>query len=330
VQTDANGKYAFTGLAAGTYQVEFELPTGYDSFSPQGQGGDVTKDSDVDPSTGIALVSLLAGEVNTATDAGMFITGKAPIQLGDYVWIDGNANQLPNDNEWLDGVDVVLYDALGRELTRVTTATTAAQANYLFAGVGQGDYRVAIDTSTLPPNLVQIADPDAVFNHETTLLNQVASNLAVDFGYEAAGQPDLTPVITLIPNVMSGPTNFEVFVQCVELLATDTEGTITLRIPKDFRWTLTNWSQNATTLPVSGRPVDNVIWTLTQDASALFFTTTTVIQGGTQKNFGFSAAWSSGSTSGSYTASVAIIPGSGGEVRIDNNTDAETADYSEF
>ena len=335
VQTNANGNYAFTGLDDGTYQVEFELPTGYDSFSPQGQGGDVIKDSDVDPGTGIALVNLLAGEVNTATDAGMYISGKDPIQLGDYVWIDGNANQSPDYNEWLDGVDVVLYDALGIELTRVTTANTAVQANYLFAGVGQGSYRVAIDTSTLPPNLEQIADPDSTCpsagcNEETELLNQVADNLKVDFGHKPAVKPDLTPVITLIPNVMVGPTNFEVWVQCIELLAKNTSGTITLRVPKDSRWTLTSWNTGLTTLPVSGKSVQNGVWTLdsTSDPNTLIFTTTTTIVGLTQSNFGFSAAWFAGQTVGTYTASVVIVPGSGGEVRTDNNTDAEKADYS--
>lgn len=89
------GGYAFTGLDAGDYVVEFELPTGYDSYSPQDQGVVDAVDSDADPTTGGASVTLVAGETNSRTDAGMFITGKAPIQLGDYVWIDGKRQPDP-------------------------------------------------------------------------------------------------------------------------------------------------------------------------------------------------------------------------------------------
>ena len=187
VQTDANGDYAFTGLAAGNYQVAFELPVGYTNYSPSGAGGDGALDSDANPSTGIAFVNLATGEVNNDIDAGMYAAGLGPIVLGDYVWLDASNDQLPNNGEGLGNVDVVLYDALGNELARVATDDTATlSANYLFTGVAQGDYRVAIDTSTLPAGIVQIADPDAVLDNETELLNQTVDNLAVDFGYEAA------------------------------------------------------------------------------------------------------------------------------------------------
>ena len=170
VRTDAQGKYAFTGLPAGDYQVEFELPVGYDGFSPQGSGS--ATDSDPDPVTGIAQVSLVAGQVLTDIDAGMFVTNLDPIEIGDYVWLDANDNLSPDNSEWLDKVDVVLYDALGFELARLATdkdffTPQRPQANYLFTGVAQGDYRVAIDTSTLPSGVTQVADPDATFNHET-------------------------------------------------------------------------------------------------------------------------------------------------------------------
>jgi protocatechuate 3,4-dioxygenase beta subunit len=329
VKTDADGLYALTGLPAGDYLVEFELPVGYDSYSPQ-RTGDGTNDSAPDPATGLAAVTLVAGQERTDIDAGLFRTGVGPITLGNFVWFDANDDGQPGIGEWLDSVDVVLYDALGNELARVTTDSTDMQPsqNYLFTGVVHGDYRVAIDTSTLPDGVSQIADPDAVLDHETELLNQTATNLDVDFGYGPTPVPDLTPVITIAPAAFNGPTNFEVLVEIIELLDVDTSGTITVRVPKDFRWTLTAWDPNATSLPVSARPLDNAFWTISDGGTVWVFEADGVIQGGTQKNFGFSAAWDSGATSGKFTGSVAIVPLSGGEVRIDNNTDAEFVDYA--
>ena len=144
----------------------------------------------------------------------------------------------------------------------------------------------------------------------------------------SAVKPDLTPVITLLPNVMVGPTDFEVFVQIIELLDADTSGSITVRVPKDGRWSVTSWDPGATVLTVSGKPLNNAVWTFSEDANALIFTTTTTILGATQSNLGFSAAWNAGQTLGSFTGSVVIVSGSGTEIRTDNNTDAEQADYS--
>jgi hypothetical protein len=79
---------------------------------------------------------------------------------------------------------------------------------------------------------------------------------------------------------------------------------------------------------VSGLPVQNPLWTHTEDADTHFFTTTSTITGGSQATFGFQARWNAGQTRGSYTISVAIVPGSGGEDRINNNNDSETVNYS--
>jgi hypothetical protein len=144
----------------------------------------------------------------------------------------------------------------------------------------------------------------------------------------SSGELDLTPVMTIFPSSMVGPTSFEIFVQVIELLDADTSGTITVRIPKDDRWSLTNWDSFAISLPVSGNVLNNSIWTFSEDASSLIFTTDAKILAATQSNFGFTALWSSGQTRGVFTASVLVIPGSGAEVRTDNNTDAEQASYS--
>ena len=48
--------------------------------------------------------------------------------------------------------------------------------------------------------------------------------------------PDVTPVITATPNVMHAIQNFNITVRITELNAVDTDGLITVRIPKDVRW----------------------------------------------------------------------------------------------
>ena len=85
--TAADGSYNFSGLAAGTYQVQFVLPAGFTTFSPQNVGGDDTVDSDV---TAIGLsdtVTLAANEVNNTIDAGL----PPAASVGNFVF---------QDNEW--------------------------------------------------------------------------------------------------------------------------------------------------------------------------------------------------------------------------------------
>jgi uncharacterized repeat protein (TIGR01451 family) len=179
-------------------------------------------------------------------------------------------------------------------------------------------------TGTGGTNIFGLDDSD----NDTAADGADASPTAVDLDYRDVNVSDLTPVITLIPNVMVGITDFEVLVQVIELLDSDTSGTITVRIPKDSRLSVTAWDPSGTSLPTSGNLVNNAIWTFTEDATTMFFTADASIAGATQSNFGFSAQWSAGQTVGFYTASVVIVPGSGAEIRTNNNTDAEKASYS--
>jgi hypothetical protein len=70
--TDTEGKYLFNNLAPDTYSVEFIAPTGY-SFSPQVQGRDGARVSDVDPGTGKTVkITLFPGQNDDSWDAGLF------------------------------------------------------------------------------------------------------------------------------------------------------------------------------------------------------------------------------------------------------------------
>jgi subtilisin-like proprotein convertase family protein len=73
--TAGGGFYSFFVTPAGTYSIEFVLPTGF-TFSPQDQGGDDTKDSDANTATGrTAQFTVTSGVIDNTRDAGMFATG---------------------------------------------------------------------------------------------------------------------------------------------------------------------------------------------------------------------------------------------------------------
>jgi uncharacterized repeat protein (TIGR01451 family) len=70
--TDANGKYLFTNLAPGKYQIKVDKPKNYPYFTLQNQGSDDKKDSDIDPSNGLSdVVTLNSGENYRDLDGGL-------------------------------------------------------------------------------------------------------------------------------------------------------------------------------------------------------------------------------------------------------------------
>jgi hypothetical protein len=69
--TDANGRYLFSGLAAGSYKVCFTPPAGL-TFTTANAGGDDAKDSDAEIATGKTGCYVLgAGQTNLTVDAGL-------------------------------------------------------------------------------------------------------------------------------------------------------------------------------------------------------------------------------------------------------------------
>jgi len=174
-KTNLSGAYTFAGLNAGRYTVEFVLPQGGYAFSPQ------AKDSLADPKTGLVSLELVKGQSRLEVDAGLAIPGTQPISLGDSVWLDGNGSLSFDAGEGLAKAQVVLYDSLGQELARIVTS--AADANYVFTGLGQGNYRVAVDKSTLTANAAQVADPDTTLDSFHDVLGQKISLTNLDFGY---------------------------------------------------------------------------------------------------------------------------------------------------
>lgn len=136
--TGADGTYAFGGLASGTYQVRFTPPADA-FFSPAGQGGDDTVDSDADPLNGLSPPFTVTLGMNVdGPDAALF----RQAALGDFVWedLDGNGRQDAED-PGIGGVAVALVDAMG---TVVGSTTTAADGSYAIPGLRPGDYALRV------------------------------------------------------------------------------------------------------------------------------------------------------------------------------------------
>ena len=72
--TGTDGSYLFTGVAPGSYFVQFTLPDISYSFTTNDLGGDDELDSDADSTTGrTETFSLLAGETDLTWDAGVIV-----------------------------------------------------------------------------------------------------------------------------------------------------------------------------------------------------------------------------------------------------------------
>ncbi|WP_051124848.1 SdrD B-like domain-containing protein [Amycolatopsis benzoatilytica] len=150
--TDADGKYLFAGLPAGSYTVCFDvanLPDAVKGYTlTKVNAGDSAKDSDADPATGCAKPVTL-GPDNLTLDAGLVAPVQPELnQLGDFVWIDKNGNGIQDPGEpGVKGFPVMLKDGNGKEVAKTTTD---ANGKYGFYKLPDGTYQVCFDLRNMP------------------------------------------------------------------------------------------------------------------------------------------------------------------------------------
>lgn len=142
-QTNELGNYAFTGLPPGDYSVVFTPPAGY-LVSPPNVDDDAT-DSDANANGRAPLPDpLVSGEQDPTLDLGLY----QPASLGDYVWLDRDADGYQDEGELpLPGVTVTLFNADGTPVIDingdpVAPQQTDANGNYLFTNLVPGDYYI--------------------------------------------------------------------------------------------------------------------------------------------------------------------------------------------
>jgi len=78
--TGISGDYLFSGLAAGTYEIHFVLPEGYEFTLANAAGDALDSDADVAGRTG--AISLATGEIDLTWDAGFY---EAPLVLPQVI-----------------------------------------------------------------------------------------------------------------------------------------------------------------------------------------------------------------------------------------------------
>jgi len=195
--TNSTGMYLFSDLVAGSYQVEFVLPSGY-LFSQQDQGTDDSKDSDADITTGkTIIISLAAGQNDLKWDAGIYRDCKN--SLGDFVWHDKNVNGIQDAGEV--GIEGVVVELL-KGTSVIQTSTTDAAGKYLFTNLANGTYSVRVAASNYASGGILYSsaqtkwyatkknqgsddskDSDAGKNESVSVTLNCANNITIDFGF---------------------------------------------------------------------------------------------------------------------------------------------------
>jgi hypothetical protein len=200
--TDENGQYLFTGLRDGTYYV------GVDTASLPGTTFTQTGDPDFPgvPCVGAQCDSQAAARVINNNDGNPNNDDYLAVDFGyripntvfGSVWEDNDGdgiqdageNGLPNVRVYLDdcGPDGICGNADDGPSIFVLTDSNG---NYIFSDLPDGNYRVRVDTTTLPPGGTwsNTADPEGDNNGQTNVLAVSGGNLygAYDFGYHQTG-----------------------------------------------------------------------------------------------------------------------------------------------
>uniref|UniRef100_UPI0027B9FE8F SdrD B-like domain-containing protein n=1 Tax=Geobacter sp. TaxID=46610 RepID=UPI0027B9FE8F len=186
--TGPNGFYQFTGLCAGSYTVEVDettLPPGLLPTPKNVPGSTPENDSNGSP----AAVTLTTDtSVDMTIDFGYLspCTGS----IGDFVWDDNSQNGIQDGGEpGIPAVRVYLKNPLDNSI--LATSITNGSGIYTFTGLCQGDYKVEVDVTTLPPGYtaspsLQGNDPAKDSNGSptnVTLPADDATDTTIDFGY---------------------------------------------------------------------------------------------------------------------------------------------------
>ncbi|MFE6610059.1 SdrD B-like domain-containing protein [Amycolatopsis sp. NPDC057786] len=144
LSTGADGKYRFTKLKDGIYQVCFDI-AGLPFTYTAKDAGDDAKDSDADPATGCTATTTVGPRkrIDLTLAAGLVAPGS---RLGDFVWLDKDKDGLQSRDELgVPDVKVTLKDASGKE---AGSTVTGPDGRYAFERVVPGSYQVCFDVGS--------------------------------------------------------------------------------------------------------------------------------------------------------------------------------------
>jgi hypothetical protein len=180
-------------------------------------------------------------------------------------------------------------------------------------------------TSILAPN-----GPSTLTSGSITTALPLVPNAYTAYTLGSIG-PDVTPRITLSPNISHGTSTLELMITVSEIndLSTDGSRPITVRVLKD-RLPLTEWD-GTRTLSDNATPVNNNLWVrLADEPNDYIFQSKpgVIIPGGTNIKFVFKVQFNPAGAGGSFPITTSIdATNAGGEVNVLNNNDAEVLTY---
>jgi hypothetical protein len=213
----------------------------------------------------------------------------------------------------------------------VAVAEPGAAGIYQFTGLAAGSYTLQLTiyeglvgspmpATALPATWINTGEHLGAGTGDDGNVNGLLAVVIVntditEANFGIVNVPDLAPVITVAPSVMNGVTNFTIEVRIGELNNVASNGLINARITRDPRWAIQG-------------SLSNPDWSYSgSDPNYHIFTTSTPITAGGSSTFTFNTQWSAGQTTGYYTITLQLDSFSGGEVKVNNNADAEKIDY---
>lgn len=177
--TNNAGYYRFSGLVAGTYAVRVEIST-----LPRS----VTQTYDLD---GTATPNFVSRILSVSEDATNVDFGYRSLSsVGDFVWLDANANGLQDPGEaGINNVRVYL-DLNGNgvfDSESEPSAITIDGGSYAITGLVTGTYTARVDPSTLPAGMTITSDLSGETDGIASfMLSPTQTRTDVDFGYVQA------------------------------------------------------------------------------------------------------------------------------------------------
>ena len=179
VTTGADGSYRFDGLPLLAWTV---------AVDPVTLPGGVVNTGD--PDGGFDSTAVVTLEVGAPLSSAQNFGFRGPASLGDLVWVDTNANGVPDPGEaGVAGVGITITSIIGGS-TVTYHAVTDSSGGYLVAGLPLGSFTIAVDLGSLPAGVTQTSDGDGLGTANASAVALAAltpASLTQDFGYKGPG-----------------------------------------------------------------------------------------------------------------------------------------------
>ncbi|SUK67285.1 Ser-Asp rich fibrinogen/bone sialoprotein-binding protein SdrD [Staphylococcus aureus] len=175
-KTNKDGKYEFTDLPNGEYQVDFETPAGYVPTIKN------TKDDTKDSDGPLKAEGIISNGDNFTVDQGFYKKEEPKYHVGDKVWEDTNKDGIQQDSE--SGISGVKVTLKGKDGETIETKATDDQGKYLFENVTKGEYTIEFETPEgYKPTEIGKGDADKDSNGTSAKVTVDKDDITIDSGF---------------------------------------------------------------------------------------------------------------------------------------------------